>query len=109
MSDTISATHKALLGEFVPKFLGFEHLSRENALWDHSSDMFNKLFGADQDVVFLILDGTYVYIEKPADFELQKITWSEQKSRNLLKPFMIVLPDGYILTAEGPYGANGTF
>ncbi len=109
MSDTINSTLKALTSDFVPKFLGFNHLSREDALWEHNSDMFYKLFDADRDAVFLILDGTYVYIEKPGQFDLQKVTWSEQKKRNLLKPFMIVLPDGYILAAEGPFGANGTF
>jgi hypothetical protein len=109
ISDTINSTLKALLSEFVPKFLGFSHIDRDTALWEHNNDMFHKLFAVDPDVLFLILDGTYVYIEKPAQFDLQKVTWSEQKKRNLLKPFMVVLPDGYILAAEGPFGANGTF
>jgi hypothetical protein len=61
----------------------------------------------DLSSVFLVMDGTYVYIDKPQDFTLQQLTYSGQKKRNLLKPFMIVLPDGYILDASGPWYANG--
>ncbi|XP_035702689.1 uncharacterized protein LOC118434065 [Folsomia candida] len=108
VSETIEAVATALDNHFVKKYLGFEHLSREAALRDHSRPIYSKLFKEeDPTKLFLIMDGTYIYIEKPADFQLQKLTYSGQKKRNLIKPFMIVLPSGYILTACGPYYANG--
>lgn len=108
MSETIDAVATALDNNFVKKYLGFEHLSREQAVRDHSRPIYSKLFKEDDPTkLFLIMDGTYVYIEKPADFHLQKLTYSGQKKRNLVKPFMIVLPSGYILAACGPYYANG--
>ncbi|XP_035714512.1 uncharacterized protein LOC118438406 [Folsomia candida] len=108
VSETIDAVATALDNHFVKKYLGFEHLSCEAALRDHSRPIYSKLFKEeDPTKLFLIMDGTYIYIEKPADFHLQKLTYSGQKKRNLIKPFMIVLPSGYILAACGPYYANG--
>lgn len=45
-------------------------------------------------------------LEKSADFELQRKTFSMHKHTNLLKP-MVVLRDGYILEAEGLFYADG--
>lgn len=50
-----------------------------------------------------VVDGTYIFIEKPSDMELQRKTFSLQKNRNLVKPMMIVAPIGYIVAAELPY------
>jgi hypothetical protein len=80
---------------------------REDAIRIHSRRIFHDLFEAGDDKLFVVLDGTYVYVERPLDFEIQKLTYSGQKKRNLVKPFMIVLPSGYILDAPGPYWANG--
>lgn len=63
--------------------------------------MFKILYEAPEDTLFPIFDGTYLYIDKPSDFELQKKTWSVQKNRNLVKPMMIVLEDGYVIDAPG--------
>ncbi|OXA47752.1 hypothetical protein Fcan01_17179 [Folsomia candida] len=69
ISDTINSVSKALEKHFI-------------------------LYEAPEDTLFPIFDGTYLYIDKPSDFELQKKTWSVQKNRNLVKPMMIVLEDG---------------
>jgi hypothetical protein len=107
ISDTIDSVLKALEAKFVKENLGFEHLSRQAALDDHSRNMYFKLFEEeDLNTIFLVLDGTYVYVEKPMDFVTQKLTWSAQKLRNLVKPFMIALPSGYILATEIFFG-NG--
>jgi hypothetical protein len=108
VSDTIAAVASCLELQFVPGNLGLTHITREETLQNHSSEMYNRLFEEpDQSRVFLVLDGTYLYVEKSCDFEIQKKTYSSQKSRNLVKPFMIVLPDGYILEANGPWYADG--
>lgn len=93
---------------FLPENLGLEHIPREAALREHSRAIYYQLFQEDdKKKMFLIMDGTYIYINKPTDFDLQKSTYSGQKLRNLLKPFMVVLPSGYILDATGPWLANG--
>ena len=109
ISDTIGKVTTALETTFLPENLGFSHISRAEALEKHSLDMYYKLF-EEHDVsrIFLVLDGTYVYIERPTDFGLQRATYSVQKSCNLFKPFMIVLPNGYILDCVGPWLANGS-
>jgi hypothetical protein len=110
ISETIEAVAVAMDKTFTKSNLGFgpAHLSRDAALKDHLRRMFYKLFEENSpSKLFLIMDGTYVYIEQPRDPDLQKLTWSAQKNKNLVKPFMIVLPSGYILDAAGPYWANG--
>ena len=49
------------------------------------------------------MTGTYLYIDKPSNFDTQRKTYSAQKHRNLIKPMVFVLGDGYILEASGPY------
>jgi len=54
----------------------------------------------------VIADGTYIFVEQPSDHQTQRLLYSGQKGRNLMKPMMLVLPSGYILQVQGPYGAN---
>lgn len=98
--DTVSAT---LDEHFVPKNLGYYHITREEALERHSVRLTSKVLGQAESRLCLIADCTYNYIEKPSDFELQRKTFSLHKKRNLLKPLYVVLPSGYILEAAGPY------
>ncbi len=112
MSETIDAVTNALNSSFVKRNLGLrrEHMNRTTALKDHNLDMYYTLFEeADRSRIFYIMDGTYVYCDQPGDFKWQKKTYSGQKNRNLVKPFMIVLPIGYILDARGPFGADGKY
>jgi hypothetical protein len=107
ISETITSVATVLEKNFVNMYLGLNHLSRENALQHHSRNMYYCLFEEENtDANFLVLDGTYVYVEKSRDFEIQRLTYSAQKKRNLIKPFMIVLPSGYILDAP-IFFANG--
>ncbi len=103
VSKTIDAVSLALEQNFVPKYLGYHHITREEALEKHSIKLTSKVLGQSENRLCLIADGTYNYIEKPGDFELQRKTFSMHKSRNLLKPLYIVFPSGYILEAAGPY------
>lgn len=109
ISRTIERVAELLMKEFVPMFLGIDHLTREEIIKNHNRNNYRILFNAGEDELFLLMDGTYVYTEKPANFKLQKALYSMQKLRTLVKPFMIVLPSGYILDAPGPFIANGIF
>lgn len=56
----------------------------------------------------IICDGTYIYIHKSANFLFQRQSYSLHKFQNLLKPFLIVCTDGYIIDVKGPYAATKT-
>lgn len=103
VSRTIDAVSATLHEHFVPQHLGYYHITREEALKNHSIKITSKVLGQDSSRLCVIADGTYNYIEKPSDFELQRKTFSAHKKRNLLKPLYIVFPSGYILEAAGPY------
>jgi hypothetical protein len=53
----------------------------------------------------LIADSTYVYIDKSADSEFQRITYSDQKKRHFVRPFTVCCADGFIVDLFGPYAA----
>ncbi|XP_031622768.1 uncharacterized protein LOC116340428 [Contarinia nasturtii] len=54
----------------------------------------------------LILDGTYVYIQKSTNYEVQKQSYSNQKKRNFVRIMNCVTTDGTILFVLGPYPAS---
>ena len=61
----------------------------------------------DPSQIVIILDGTYIYIQKSSKFELQKGTWSMQKGRNLVKTMIVCSTDGYIIGIHGLHQADG--
>ena len=75
------------------------HLTRTQAL-DHHTAYSQALFGYQLSVIW---DGTYIYCNKSNDHRLQRLTYSGQKSRHLMKMMSLVLPDGYILEFIGPF------
>jgi hypothetical protein len=93
---------------FVPKHLGFQHISHQELCLHHTTPIAKKLFTSDDnpDQAVLILDGTYIYIQKSHDYEFQRLSYSLHKNRPLVKPMMVVASDGYILNVMGPYVAD---
>ncbi len=51
----------------------------------------------------LILDGTYVHIQKSSDFEIQKRTWCTYKMDNIVKMMVAITGNGRCFMAYGPY------
>ncbi|CAL8083599.1 unnamed protein product [Orchesella dallaii] len=105
ISDAITSVTSALEEHFVPKYLGHPHITRED-IKAHTPDLVNELYKIDEDNIALILDGTYIYIQKSQDHQTQCQTFSMHKHRNLVKAMMVVLPDGYIVEAEAMYKSN---
>lgn len=103
VSKTIDTVSAALEKNFVPNYLGYHHITREEAIEKHSIKLTSKVLNQPESRLCVIADCTYNYIEKPSDFDLQRKTFSAHKKRNLLKPLYIVFPNGYILEAAGPY------
>ena len=53
------------------------------------------------------MDGFHIYIEKPGDFTLQKLTWSSQTLQNSIKFHCITTLDGTFIGIQVDYGATG--
>lgn len=103
VSEAIESIVNALEQDFVSKFLGYRHISRDAAIRNHSRKLPLETLGLQSNSLVLVIDCTYAYIEKPADLEVQRLTWSLHKNRNLYKIQLVVFPDGYILDASGIY------
>lgn len=90
----------------VPQHLNYERNREELA--SMKTVMSRKLFddSDDSDCAHLILDGTYIYIEKSRNHQFQKNSFNSHKKRNYLKIMMGVSPDGTIVFALGPFKAT---
>ncbi|XP_062602094.1 uncharacterized protein LOC134263728 [Saccostrea cucullata] len=105
----VSTARQALCNSFVPQHLGFQHVTRDSIIQKHTRPLAKELFTpsfADEKAI-LVLDGTYIYVQKSTNFAFQRRSFSMQKHRHLLKPMMIVSTTGYIIAAIGPYLADG--
>lgn len=87
---------------FVPRYVNFEMNRTE--LLSHKSETSCILFDDnDSNSAHLILDGTYIYIEKSTNQRFQKVSFNSHKMRNYIKIMMGVLTDGRILFVLGPF------
>ena len=104
----IQQTRTALVRDFVPLHLGFSHLSRDKIVNDHTTDIAKQFFSDPiSDTVILVMDGTYVFIQKSSAYRFQRLSYSMHKNKPLVKPFVITSTDGYIVDVMGPYLSNG--
>jgi hypothetical protein len=63
----------ALIKDFVPKYLGANHLSRDE--WTiHATHFAKELLNVQNNELALIGDGTYIYCQKSLNNSLQKKT-----------------------------------
>ncbi|KAK3087266.1 hypothetical protein FSP39_003827 [Pinctada imbricata] len=96
----IRSVRSALMsGEFVRENLGLQHITREKIIRDHTREITKTLFSEDPDrQVILVLDGTYIYINKSGNFKFQRQSFSLHKGRPLVKPMVIVSTTGYFIS-----------
>ncbi len=85
--------------------MGANRTSREDWL-NHNTIQANELFLKNDDQFLIIADGTYCYIQKSANHAFQRETYSGQKKRNLVKPFLVCASDGTIIDIYGPFSAT---
>ena len=96
-----------LMQDFVPVHVGFHHISHADFVTQHTTPLSKKLFSSNSDdAAIVVLDGTYIYIQKTSDYTFQRMSFSVYKHRPLVKPMVIVGTDGYILSILGPYYAK---
>ena len=82
----------SLMQNFVSQQIGhgFHHISHVS---QHTTPLAETLFSQHNDeAAIIVLNGTYTYIQKSADYAFQRMSFSMHKHRPLLKPM-----DGYII------------
>lgn len=70
----VISAKNALMEDFVPKHLGFSHISREDVINHHTRPLAKELLCSMSDnPVILVLDGTYIYTSKKAETFLSHV------------------------------------
>ncbi|XP_045778261.1 uncharacterized protein LOC123876146 isoform X1 [Maniola jurtina] len=105
LSRLMKKARAYLIENYVPHHLGLNHINRQQLI-DRTLMIPSGLFGSEnnESKPVVIFDGTY--IQKSSNYMYQKDTYSLHKYRNLVKPFLIVCTDGYIIDVLGPYPAT---
>ncbi|CAF4440187.1 unnamed protein product, partial [Rotaria magnacalcarata] len=105
VSRIINSARQAIVKSFVPDNLGFGHVTREDVIGRHTTIIARELMcgGDSTDTAIIIIDGTYLYIQKSRNNEFQRKTFNLYKKRSLLKPMMIVTTTGYIVACIGQF------
>jgi len=91
VSETLTSVANALTTSYVPRYLGYSHKTREEALANHIPAFTSTVLSSQPGALIGILDGTYLNIDSPTDYGLQRKTFSGQKKRNLVKSMMVRL------------------
>ena len=95
VSNVLQSARVALMKDFVPQHLGFEHIFRRTLI-DQRTRPLAKILLADNDndKAILVLDSTYIYLQKSAHNKLQRKSYSVHKKRSLVKMMMVVSTNG---------------
>lgn len=108
LSKIVSNVRSSLMLRFVPGNLGLEAITRDQCINLHVTEFANYLYNDAPETQRMIayIDGTYAPTEKNSNHRILRQTFSMHKKDHLLKPVMLVAPDGYIIDIEGPYYAD---
>jgi hypothetical protein len=89
VSRVIHSVRQSLVNEFTCHYIGFNHVTRQSVLDNHQTALATDLFTTSRDQVCILMDGTYLYIQKSSHNEMQRKTYSIHKHRHLVKPMII--------------------
>ena len=105
VSTVIATVRKSLMIDFVPDNIGFDSITREYYIENHVTPFANQLYNENPNIprVIAYIDGSYCYIPKSSNFRALRQSYCVHKGRHLVKPVLIVAPDGHILNIQGPY------
>ena len=93
VSRYLKQAREAFMKDFVPKNLGTTTMDRENWL-KHNTRIAKELFNSKDEELVLVADGMYCYCQKSFNNSFQRKSFSVQKGRHLVKPFIICTADG---------------
>lgn len=105
---TVNSVRQSLLQRFIPENIGSPSIDMEYFIAPHINSLSNQLKSnqPEQRKAILYIDGTYCYIPKSRNFQVPRQSFSSHRRRYLLKPSLIVIPDGFILEIQRPYFAD---
>ena len=89
ISGIIHEAAKALSKDLVPYNLRFQHIERNTVLRYHQTSVALQLMTGRDNQLIIVLDSTYLYLQKSSNNEFQHRSFSMQKHRNLIKPMII--------------------
>ncbi len=89
VSDIIHSVRLALIKDFTPHHIGLQHIDRQAVLDHHQTAIATELFTTNPNQLCILMDGTYLYIQKSSNNEMQRRTYSFHKHRHLIKPMII--------------------
>ena len=104
ISHYLAQIRNAMNKEVVPLFLGAN--KGKQFFLNHNTENVKILHNFDKDTLAIVVDGTYTKIEKSANNDFQYLSYSLQKSNNLVKPLIMCCADGYFIDCYGPFQAN---
>lgn len=90
---------------FVANNLGPRAFPREKIL-ENTTSVAHQLYNPNPGSIITVWDGGYIYIQKSACNQFQRLTYSVQKGTNLVKPMLITTTNGLILHVDGPHPAK---
>lgn len=85
VSRVIHSIRQALMQNFVPGYIGFGHVDRKTIIEQHSSAIATELLLDSDKQLAVVIDGTYLYVNKSSDNGFQRRSYSMHKYRNLVK------------------------
>lgn len=88
VSRIVHEVAEALLKDFVPYHLDFLHIDRETVLNHHQTSIASQLMTDHDDQVIIVMDGTYLFVQKSSNNKFQRRSFSMHKYRNLIKPMI---------------------
>lgn len=102
-SMAITVVRQLLMKRFVPSNIGFAAITRQQYIERYVTDFTNALYNPEPNdrKAIAYIDGTYSKIEKSSNFRVLQQSYCVHKGHLLLKPYLIVAPDGYILAILG--------
>lgn len=105
ISLTISKVRRSLMQRFVPQNIGLPAINRETYINNHVTEFTNHLYNPEPNIprAIVYVDGTYIEVEKSSNFQVARQSFSTHKRYYLVKPALLVAPNGYILDIHGPY------
>ena len=69
----------------LPWYLGFHHISRQIVIDYHTTTIARELLLNTPNQLAIVIDSTYIYVQKSSNNEFQHRSYSLHKHRNLIK------------------------
>ena len=89
ISRIIHSIRLALMKHFTQHHLGLQHIDRQTVIDHHQTSIASELFTTTPNQLCILMDGTYIYIQKSSNNEMQRRNYSFHKHRHLVKPMII--------------------